>query len=156
MSVHESTDESGRVRSASHGGAETRRKPRRLSASLRFRAGSLALLLLAAGGACNTWRVQQGPAPQVVAQRGEGRLRIVLKDQSVVELVGARVVGDSIVGIGGSPPRHLAGATADVQRIDAQRVDPVRTGALTVGVVVAAIAVAAIAVYALVFGDPDY
>jgi hypothetical protein len=122
---------------------------------LRLRAGSLALLL-AFGGACNTWRVQPGPAPQVVAQRGEGRLRLVLKDQSVVELVGARVVGDSIVGIGGSPPRHVAVATADVQRIDAQRVDPVRTGALTVGVVVAAIAVAAIAVYVLVFSDPDY
>ena len=153
MSVRE--PESSPVRSASRGDAGTRRKPRRLSPSPCLRAWPL-LLLLASGGACNTWRVQPGPTPQVVAQRGEGRLRVVLEDQSVVELVGARVVGDSIVGIAGSPPRRVAVATADVRRIDAQRVDPVRTGALAVGVVVTAIAVAAIAVYALVFGDPDY
>jgi hypothetical protein len=100
--------------------------------------------------------VQQGPVPQVVAARDGGWVRIVRADQRVVEMQGARVVGDSIVGIGGSPPRHIAVATADVRRIEARRVDALRTGALTVGVAVAVSALVVLAAIVFVFGDPDY
>jgi hypothetical protein len=114
------------------------------------------LLLLLAAGACSTWHAEKGPAPQVVAARGGGRLRIVRQDQSVVELVEARVVGDSIVGLDGSSLRHVAVATSDVLWIGTRRVDVAHTAALAVGVVAAFAVVAYFAVIRPVFGNPRY
>ena len=116
----------------------------------------IVVALLAVSGACSTWHEQRGPAPQVVAARGGGRLRIVRQDQSVVELTEARVVGDSIVGLDGSTLRHAAVATADVQWIGTRRVDVAQTGALIVGVVAALAVVAYFAVIRPVFGNPNY
>jgi hypothetical protein len=116
----------------------------------------IVVALLAAAGACSTWQGQHAPAPQVVAARGGGRLRIVRQDQSVVELVEARVAGDSIVGLDGGSLRHAAVATADVQWIGTRRVDVVQTGALIVGVVAAFAVVAWFAVIRPVFGNPNY
>ena len=114
------------------------------------------LLLLAAGGACSTWHGQRGPAPQVAAARNGGRLRIVRQDQSVVELVEARVVGDSIVGLDGSSLRHAAVATADVLWIGTRRFDAGRTAALTVGVTALLAAITYFAVIRPIFDNPNY
>ena len=114
------------------------------------------LLLLAAGGACSTWHGQRGPAPQVVAARGGGRVRIVRQDQSVVELVEARVVGDSIVGLDGSSLRRVSVATTDVLWIGTRRVDLAHTAAVTAGVALLLAAIAYFAVIRPVFGNPKY
>jgi hypothetical protein len=116
----------------------------------------IAAALLAVGGACSTWHGQRGPAPQVVAAHGGSRLRIVRQDQSVVELVEARVAGDSIVGLDGSSLRRVAVATSDVLWIGTRRVDLAHTAALAVGVVAALAVVAYFAVIRPVFGNPNY
>jgi len=112
--------------------------------------------LLAAGGACSTWHQQTGPAPQVVAARGGSRLRIVRQDQSVVELVEARVAGDSIVGLDRGTLRRVTVATSDVLWTGTRRFDLAHTAALTVGVVAALAAVAYVAIIEPVFGNPRY
>lgn len=96
----------------------------------------LALVAIAAS-ACSTWRPQTAPAPEVVSAQGSGTVRVLRRDQSSVLIWHPQVVGDSIVGMAGSPPRHVAVATADVERIDVRRVNATRTGGLTLGVLLA-------------------
>ena len=93
----------------------------------------LALVAIAMS-ACTSWRPQTAPAPEVVSAQGSGTVRVIRHDQSTIVMRHPQVVGDSIVGEAGSPPRHVAVATADVERIDVRRVSASRTGGLTVGV----------------------
>jgi hypothetical protein len=94
---------------------------------------SLLLLLIVAAG-CTGWHAQTSPAPEIVArQQGRGVLRIARKDGSVLELRSPRVMGDSIVGIGGSPPRRTGVALADVERIQRRGFSASRTGGLVLG-----------------------
>jgi hypothetical protein len=109
----------------------------------RFPTPLLAVALALA--ACTTWRPQTAPAPEVIAAHGNASVRIVRRDQSTIELRHPQVVGDSIVGEAGDPPRRVAVATADVERVDVRKVSAARTGGLSVGVllVVAIVAVGA-------------
>ncbi|HEX8906250.1 MAG TPA: hypothetical protein VF771_15480 [Longimicrobiaceae bacterium] len=116
----------------------------------RFFACSLAAAL--ALSACTSWRPQTAPAPEVVAAHGNGSVRVLRRDMSTIELRNPQVLGDSIVGEAGDPPRRAAIAIADVQRIDVRRVSATRTGGLTLAVLVVASAVAVVAVLAAVLG----
>jgi hypothetical protein len=117
---------------------------------MRLSRPALALVAIAAS-ACTSWRPQTAPAPEVVSAQGSGTIRVTRHDQSTIVLWHPQVVGDSIVGQAGSPPRHVAVATADVERIDVRRVSASRTGGLTVGVllVVGIVTVAAATVAVL-------
>jgi CubicO group peptidase (beta-lactamase class C family) len=101
---------------------------------MRFRAAPLALLFATA--ACTSWRPQTAPAPQVVTANANGTVRVTRHDQSVLVLRHPQVVGDSIVGDAGNPPRRAAIAMADVDRIDARKVSAAKTGGLSLGVIV--------------------
>lgn len=102
--------------------------------------------------ACTSWRPQTAPAPEVVAAHGEGAVRIVRHDQSVLVLRHPQVVGDSIVGEAGDPPRRVSVATADVQRVEVRKVSAARTGGLSVGVLILVTVVAVAAATAAVLG----
>ena len=100
---------------------------------MRFRFLPIALLAFAAGG-CTTWHRQVSPAPEVVArQHGRGSVRVLRRDGSVLVLQTPEVVGDSIVGVGGTPPRRTGVALADVERIDRRGFSPAKTGGLVAG-----------------------
>jgi hypothetical protein len=113
-------------------------------------------LLLGSAGGCTAWHAQPGPVPRVAAASRGDRLRIVRNDDRVVEIADARLVGDSIVGSGGTPPGRIAIAVADVRRVEARRPDALLTTALVVGVVVASIPLAYIAFVRPIFSDPNY
>ena len=106
-----------------------------------------ATLLSLAAGACTSWHAQSSPAPEVVArQHGRGSVRVLRRDGSVMILQTPSVVGDSIIGVGGDPPRRTGVALADVQRVDARGFSPTRTGGLVLGyfAVVSLIAIGAV------------
>jgi hypothetical protein len=93
----------------------------------------LSLLLLAAG-ACTGWHPQTSPAPrEVVAQQhGRGYVRVVKRDGSALVLQTPSVQGDSIVGVGGNPPRLTGVPLAEVQRVDVRGFSPAKTSGLAV------------------------
>jgi len=98
---------------------------RRRVTALRFL--PLALLALAAG-ACTSWHHPASPAPEVVArQHGRGSVRVLRRDGSVLVLRTPSVVGDSIIGVGGSPPRRTSVALADVERVETRGFSPAKT-----------------------------
>lgn len=112
----------------------------------------LPFALALSAGACHGWYAQTGPAPDVVAaQDGRRTLRVTRRDQSVMVLTNAQVVGDSIVGTTGSPPQRATVAVADVQRIDRRGVNAFKTGGLVFGtlLIVTTVAVAAAVASAL-------
>ncbi|HEU4558253.1 MAG TPA: hypothetical protein VFS20_10400 [Longimicrobium sp.] len=114
----------------------------------------LPFALALSASACHSWHAQTGPAPEVVAaQDGRRTLRVTRRDQSVMVLANAQVVGDSIVGTTGSPPQRAAVAVADVQRIDRRGVNAFKTGGLVFGTLLVATAVAVAAAVAAAFGD---
>lgn len=115
------------------------------------------LMLSLAAGACTSWHHQSSPAPEVVArQHGRGSVRVLRQDGSVMVLQTPSVVGDSIIGVAGDPPRRTGVALADVQRIDRRGFSPARTGGLVVGyfVVVSLVAIGAV-LAALASGGVD-
>ncbi|HEX8904796.1 MAG TPA: hypothetical protein VF771_08150 [Longimicrobiaceae bacterium] len=100
---------------------------------MRIRIIAPLILSLAAGG-CTQWHAQHAPAPEVVArQHGRGSVRVQRRDGSVLVLETPSVSGDSIIGVGGTPPRRTSVALADVERIDRRGFSPVKTGGLVVG-----------------------
>jgi hypothetical protein len=113
------------------------------------------MVMLCAASACGTWRANQEPVPQVIAKPGEGRVRLYRGDGSTLEMRYAHIVGDSLVGEGGTPSRRVTIATADVSRVDTRGVDAVRTAALTAGVILAAAGAVLLAVIS-VMNDPNY
>lgn len=105
-------------------------------------------LSLALGG-CHSWYPQSSPVPDVVASRnGRGLVRVLRHDGGVTVLANARVVGDSIVGTAGNPPRHQAVALANVERIETRRTDAMETGVLVFGGLAFATTFAALAAVA--------
>ena len=116
-------------------------------------ATSPVLALLLATAACSTWRPQTAPAPQAIQANASGTVRVTRKDQSMLVLRHPSVVGDSIVGDAGDPPRRTSVALADVERVDARKVSATRTGGLGLGVIVVTLAVATVAALAAVLGS---
>jgi hypothetical protein len=115
---------------------------------------ALAVLSVATAG-CQTWRTQTAPAPQVVAARNGRTVRIMCRYCGIYEMSNAVVVGDSIVGSVGRPPRRAAVAVADVERIEVRRVNALQTAGLAAGTYVAASLVVAFAVLFGVSGSWD-
>ncbi|HYH82584.1 MAG TPA: hypothetical protein VEX86_22525 [Longimicrobium sp.] len=113
---------------------------------MRLRLLAVAALLLAS--ACTSWNPQTAPAPEVVA-RSQGRepVRIVRTDASVLVLRSPRVVGDSIEGEAGSPPRLTRVALADVRRVETRGANAMKTG----GLVFAVLTVLTVATLVLTF-----
>lgn len=69
----------------------------------------------------------------VARQHGRGSVRVTRRDGSVIVLHSPEVVGDSIIGVGGTPSRRTGVALADVERVDRRGFSPVKTGGLVVG-----------------------
>src|SRR5215218_8164780 len=90
---------------------------------------ALALLSISSAG-CQTWRPQTAPAPQVIAARNGRTVRIMCRYCGIYEMSNAVIVGDSIVGSVGRPPRRAAVAVADVERIEVRRVNALETAGL--------------------------
>ena len=109
----------------------------------RFVLFALLLLIVPGASACTGWHTQTAPEPQVVAQaNGRGAIRVFRKDGSVVIIRQPTVSGDSIVGVGDTPTRRVAVATADVERIDSRGFSPTPPGGLVVGYLAIAFLVA--------------
>jgi len=120
---------------------------------MRIRVLSAAALLSLS--ACTSWHAQTGPALQVVARHERGPVRVVRNDGSVLVLRTPSVVGDSLVGVGGSPPRRTSVALADVKRVDARELDPLKTGGATVGALLAAGVVGLIVAFGVLHAGLD-
>lgn len=106
--------------------------------------------------ACHSWYPQPSPAPDaVVSRNGRGLVRVLRRDQGVTVLANARVVGDSIVGTAGNPPRHDAVALADVERIEIRGTDALETGAVVFGALAVAATFVALAAVARGVGGCD-
>lgn len=119
---------------------------------MRFFAAPLLALVLGMS-ACTSWRAQTAPAPEVVSAHADDAVRLRRHDGSVVVLTHPQVAGDSIVGELGDPPRRVAVATADVERVDVRGLNAARTGGLTLGIFAVVVAVAAAATLAAVLTD---
>jgi hypothetical protein len=115
--------------------------------------GDAAVCLLAGAGACQTWqrRPVDGTVPAAVAR--DRPVRVLRTDASTLELAHPQVVGDSIVGETGTPPRRTAVALADVQRLDEPRVSAAGTGGLLLGGAALLFPVAGVATMVAVLGS---
>ena len=102
----------------------------------RARLLGLAPCLLAPATACSTWsRRDVAPgAPVVVSDRRA--VRVTRADGSVLVMTHSVIVNDSLVGVAGEPPRRVAVAVRDVERLDERRFSPARTAGLALGTVV--------------------
>jgi hypothetical protein len=104
------------------------------------RATALALLALTTPG-CRTWRAQPLPDASAPERVIDGRVRAVRTDGSRVELVGARIGGDTLRGeqwqIGRDGRRVAVAVPLDsVERVERRAVSKGRTAALVGGIVV--------------------
>lgn len=119
-------------------------------------AGRYAVLLLlgAAPAGCRTWRAEPLPAAGAPARVVQGRVRATRADGSRVELVGARVGGDTLRGARGGT--EVAVPLDSVRRLEARRVSALRTGALVGGVLLTFAAAIAAAFAAAGPGLPSY
>ena len=122
-----------------------------VGSQLTMRAGSAAQVLLAWEDPERMHRGLQNAAFSATALAGGRAVRLTLKSGATVELSGARVEGDSVIGdLATTPPSRAAVAVSDVQTVDERRVSGTRSVALglgaTAGVVLIATVVAVIAV----------
>ena len=97
--------------------------------------------------ACQTWHVESGPsAISLAAADSTKTVRLTLASGAEIELVGPRVVGDSIVGRNRSTDQRVAFAVSDVRSVARQQVSVGRTalaaGGITTVVVLGALVVA--------------
>ncbi|HVE78157.1 MAG TPA: hypothetical protein VNA89_04830 [Gemmatimonadaceae bacterium] len=111
---------------------------------LRFHLVPMLACLVCLHG-CTSWHRRDVSAGAAPAISSDHPVRITRMDGSTMVLEHPRVVGDSVVGDVGDPPRRAAVALSDVQRMDVRRVSLLRTGGLALGVGAAALGVAFIA-----------
>lgn len=91
---------------------------RRTRQQLRPLAPLLCLAAYLSG--CHSWNRHHFPASGAsTAVAGGGPVRLTLADGTTLVLSGARVIGDSVVGDVGTPPRRAAVALADVHNVQA-------------------------------------
>lgn len=95
--------------------------------------GLLAILLLQS---CMTWKRVNRPLEQVVAEARSPRLRVMLADGGVYEIIDPRIAGDSLHAVIDSWNLRFARLVADVQSVEVQRVNVLRTAFATFGVAV--------------------
>jgi len=110
---------------------------------------TVVVVLVFASG-CSTWRVQNGPPRTVLRSSLESAnpARVTLNDGRRLEVYGATVVGDSLVGVLmdesiPSSESRLVVATSDVRLIEIRKFDASKTlgGAIAVSGVLAMVAV---------------
>ena len=94
-----------------------------------------AILLLAFLPGCYSWRLETvAPEARAVVTRPDPpkRVRIYRTDGTQVNLLGPRVVGDSVVGtaVDTSPASQVAVALQDIAGLEAERFDARQTTAL--------------------------
>ena len=94
---------------------------------IRFRRVPAAAAMLVAANACSQWQIEPRPAQAIVADGAPARLRVELRDGSVVDLSAPTVVGDTLYGLipgsqpAGRPLDRRAVPLADVERVALQR-----------------------------------
>ena len=98
--------------------------------SHRMRCGGLSLLVCLS--ACHAWQPRTlGPTTDLGATT---RVRVERTDGSTVPMLGARIVGDSIVGVWAGSSSRAAVAVADARRIHAYQLSGDRTILAVVGI----------------------
>ena len=121
------------------------------------RRGILAVLAaVTVAASCTTWK--QNPSPREgVTRANSGEIRLNLADGSIVRLVNASVVADSVVGISPVTGARVAVLMTSVASTETKGVSGGRTALLGGGVLLAVAAVAGvvlvIAVASAVFGS---
>jgi hypothetical protein len=92
------------------------------------------LVLLCSPGACTTWHTQPVSGPEARPLPTRSPIRITRTDGRMLVLEHAQVVGDSLFGEAGDPPRSVALAMGEITRMERQKVSAGRTVGLTLGV----------------------
>jgi hypothetical protein len=115
------------------------------------RRGSLLVLAAAAAvsAACTSWHRAGGPV-EGVARAKSGEIRVYRADGSMVRLVNASIVADSLVGVSPVNGARIAIPTAAVIATETKQVSGGRTALLGGGIVLGVIAVAGILAVALI------
>ncbi|MEO6526264.1 MAG: hypothetical protein ABIP93_06540 [Gemmatimonadaceae bacterium] len=117
----------------------------------------LTCMLVAIASGCGTWHQRELPTSSTNTAVAGGRLvRVTLSNGMEVMLSSSRVIGDSLVGDAGSPPRRLALATSEIRSVEERGGSGKRSALLGVGIgigVGALVAVvAAVATFAFIIG----
>jgi hypothetical protein len=103
----------------------------RLADAPRLAVVSLALVL--ALGGCSRWQVEETSPATVLGFKPPGAIRVEREDGSVVELVQARIEGDTLTGLvpgsakPGEPFRRVSIPLDGIQRLASRRSDTRRT-----------------------------
>jgi hypothetical protein len=93
----------------------------------------VALALFVNLGACHAWvPIQLGPSADI----GDGAMRIRRTNGTVITVVEARLVGDSVVAHLPASSASIAIARSDVQALEARRFSAGRTATLGVALIV--------------------
>jgi hypothetical protein len=99
--------------------------------------------------ACTSWH-RAGGAVEGVSKAKSGEIRVHRVDGSVIDLVGASIVGDSLFGVSPVTGARVSMPTAAVMATETKQVSAGRTALLGGGVVLGVIAVAGILVVVLI------
>jgi hypothetical protein len=110
-----------------------------------YRPAYAVVLLVGLVCACNSWRAQELSLPDTARPAVLGRVQVVQKDSARIELEGARLVSDTIMGVlRGSEPGVVSSPSvaiplARVSRAAVREPDLVRTAAVVAGGLVLAL-----------------
>jgi len=111
---------------------------------MRHRTGSLATAVAAALlVGCSSF--QRAPTPgEGVARARSGEIRVNKVDGSIVPLVNASIVGDSLIGLSPRTGARVAIATSAIASVEAKDIDAGRTALLGGGIILGLAAVAGV------------
>lgn len=117
---------------------------------MRHRTGSLATALaVALFVGCSSFQRARTPG-EGVARARSGEIRVNKVDGSVVPLVNASIVGDSLIGISPRTGDRIAIPTSAIASVDAKDIDAARTALLGGGIILGLATVAVVALVAIV------
>jgi len=107
---------------------------------------------IASAGGCMSW--QHTPAPAPAASRAlHDPIRVTRNDGYAIELTGAEVRGDSIIGLERASHRRVSLALADVRAAEARRVDVLHSALTGVGVAATVFSAGVLALLAILSSD---
>lgn len=100
------------------------------------------MTLLITMGACHSWARQDTSPQTAVAAAGSGPIRVSRTDHSVIELKGASIVNDSLIGYATADKSNdrVAIPLTEVASVSKREVDAGRTAGLAAGTVIGLIA----------------